>query len=283
MILVDIGNSGLRATHVPDGQHFDPELNSVFRLSWTAAGSVQNKPSPKQSAAPNQRWCDKNDESAFDWLLSKFWQYPQDRWLISSVQQTVCHILLQRIASIQPLAELYRVQYSDIPMRCRVDAPEKTGIDRLLAAFGAKQLFVGQGDPIIIVQAGTAITVDWVDHDGAYCGGAIMPGLGLSLQFLAAGTDQLPWLGNHAVDAQPILPGKNTVQAISVGVNAAIVGGTLHLIQRYREPVSNTKVARVVITGGDGKMIVPHVIPPVTYVDHLIFAGLSSLAQHRDR
>ena len=128
-----------------------------------------------------------------------------------------------------------------------------------------------------MIQAGTAVTVDFVDSEGVFCGGAIMPGLGLSLQLLAAGTDQLPWLGNHFVNILPELPGKNTVQAISAGVNAALVGGASHLVQRYRNQSPNGPNVKVVVTGGDGSLLLPHIVKPAEFVEHLVLRGLCML------
>ena len=104
-----------------------------------------------------------------------------------------------------------------------------------------------------------------------------MPGLGLSLQLLAAGTDLLPWLGNHAVDVRPTLPGRNTDQAISAGVNAALVGGTSHLVDRYRRESSNEREIKVIVTGGDGQLLIPHIAEPVELVEHAVLRGISYL------
>ncbi len=63
------------------------------------------------------------------------------------------------------------------------------GVDRLLAAAGAWTL---AKQAVIVVDAGTAITVDFVDGEGTFHGGAIAPGVGLMLEALATGTDALP-------------------------------------------------------------------------------------------
>ena len=222
MILVDIGNSGLRASRVASGHVFRDE--KVYRLSWSAAVEALRKPSPEQEAAPDQRWCKLEDLTAFDWLVSQFSGSTMEPCLVSCVQR---HALEQLRTSLKNsgLSIVPKVvSYADVPMTLDVESPEKTGVDRLLAAFTAYR-HVNQSTsdlkPVIVVQAGTAVTVDFVDESGVFRGGSIMPGLGLSLQLLAAGTDMLPWLGNHAVDVRPVLPGKNTEQAISAGVNPA--------------------------------------------------------------
>lgn len=278
MILVDIGNSGLRATQVTDQELFADQ--NVYRLSWSAAVASHRNPTPEQESAPNQLWCELRDPSAFDWLVSQFNASPNESWLISCVQRTALEELNRSLVKHGFRDMTKVVVHSDLSMKLDVDEPAKTGIDRLLAAWAAYAYTYQKNQPngpIIVIQAGTAVTVDFVNSEGVFCGGAIMPGLGLSLQLLAAGTDQLPWLGNHFVDILPELPGKNTVQAISAGVNAALVGGASHLVQRYRNQSPNGPNVKVVVTGGDGSLLLPHIVKPAEFVEHLVLRGLSML------
>jgi len=278
MILVDIGNSGLRAARVSEDQAFSNE--PVFRLSWSAAVASYRKPSPEQESAPNQKWCTLSDSHSFDWLVSQFEAYPGDEWFISCVQRTA---LVQLETSLKMAGMTGRVRivgFSDLPIKISVLEPDKTGIDRLLAGWAAHTIVKARtaiGEALIVVQAGTAVTVDLIAADGEFCGGAIMPGLGLALQLLAAGTDQLPWLGNHVVDSEPELPGKNTSQAISAGVNAALVGGASHIVHRYRKTHGDS--LKVIVTGGDGPLLLPHIPTPSERIDHLVLRGLSLLAK----
>jgi type III pantothenate kinase len=277
MILVDIGNSGLRATRVADDRLFSSE--KVYRLSWSASVASLRKAVPEQETEPDQRWCKLEDRSAFDWLVSQFKSHINDIWCVSCVQRIALEQLRASLNAAGSHADIKAVTYSDIPMPIDVEAPERTGIDRLLAAYGAIR-FLNEAMPLIVVQAGTAVTVDYVDSKGTFRGGSIMPGLGLSLQLLAAGTDQLPWLGNHAVDLRPTLPGKNTEQAISAGVNAALVGGACHLVNRYRSEQHSGDEATVIVSGGDGRLLMPHIAKPAQLVEHLVLRGLSHLASN---
>ena len=276
MILVDIGNSGLRASRVAEGRIFSDE--KVFRLSWAAAVASHRKPTPEQEAAPDQRWCKLDDSLAFEWLASQFSSFAKEPILVSCVQRRALEQLRASLNAHRMRTDPKVVTHSDIPMRIDVEAPEKTGVDRLLAAFSAYR-HVNESatttSPVIVIQAGTAVTVDIVDALGVFRGGSIMPGLGLSLQLLAAGTDLLPWLGNHAVDVRPILPGKNTEQAISAGVNAALVGGASHLVKRYRHEMSSSAEIKVIVSGGDGRLLMPHISPPAEFVDHIVLRALS--------
>ncbi len=282
MILVDIGNSGLRASRVANGQLFRDQ--KVYRLSWAAAVANLRKPSPEQEAAPDQRWCKLEDRSAFNWLVSQFDLFPNEPWLVSCVQRIALDQLRESLSAGGHSIEPKVVTHSHIPMTIDVELPARTGVDRLLAAYSAHRYVNNSQNAndsrtalqaVIVIQAGTAVTVDLVDAAGVFRGGSIMPGLGLSLQLLAAGTDMLPWLGNHAVDIRPALPGKNTEQAISAGVNAALVGGASHLVERYRSESNHGKAMKVIVSGGDGSLLMPHIAQPAEFVNHVVLHGLS--------
>ena len=283
MILVDIGNSGLRASRVADGQMFLDQR--VCRLSWAAAVATPRKPCPEQETAPDQYWCKLEDRSAFDWLIAQFHSPEKERWLVSCVQRIALEQLCGSLRSVRHDTSLHVVSYADIPMTIDVEMPARTGVDRLLAAYGAHR-YVNESQsasqPVVVIQAGTAVTVDLVDASGVFRGGSIMPGLGLSLQLLAAGTDMLPWLGNHAVDVRPTLPGKNTEQAISAGVNAALVGGASHLVERYRSELFRGESVKAIVSGGDGTLLMPHIAEPAEFVNHVVLRGLSLIGLSRD-
>jgi type III pantothenate kinase len=170
-----------------------------------------------------------------------------------------------------------------VGIEIQVDYPERVGIDRLLAARAAnawndsrcKTQKRSERTPVIVVQAGTALTVDWIDAQGRFQGGSILPGVGLALQYLAAGTDQLPWLPTDSIDRLPRLPGKNTEEAIAAGVHASLVGGVRYLVERYRNEIGGSSQIPVVISGGDGRLVLEHIATPATYVENLVLLGLA--------
>ncbi|MGB2966799.1 MAG: type III pantothenate kinase, partial [Phycisphaerae bacterium] len=96
-----------------------------------------------------------------------------------------------------------------IPIRADVEEPERVGTDRLLAALAARGRL---GSPCVVVDLGTAVTVDAVAADGAFAGGAIFPGLEMSADALARGTALLPKI-SLPTDAPRI--GRSTAEAIS--------------------------------------------------------------------
>ena len=98
-----------------------------------------------------------------------------------------------------------------VPIAVRVDRPGEVGADRLVNALAAARLY---GTPAVVVDFGTATTLDCVAADGAYVGGAIAPGLELGLEALAARTAKLPRVELRAPDRAI---GRDTVSAIQSG------------------------------------------------------------------
>jgi type III pantothenate kinase len=157
-----------------------------------------------------------------------------------------------------------------IPIRVEMDEPEGVGTDRLLAAVGAVER---AGAPCVVVDCGTAITVNAISAAGAFVGGAIMPGLGLMARVLSSGTAQLPEIVlGHSAPAV----GKSTVQAMAGGILHGAGGAVERLVAEARAVVG--PAARVLVTGGDAARVAPHLpddcreIVPTLVLEGLIAA-----------
>jgi type III pantothenate kinase len=136
-----------------------------------------------------------------------------------------------------------------MPLAVRVDRPWDVGPDRLVNAYAAAHL---HGAPAIVVDCGTATTLDAVDHDGAFVGGAIAPGLVLGLEALAARTARLPRVEPDLPDG-PI--GRDTTAAIQAGTvlgHRAMIEGLLARMRRQLADAAGlaSHEVRVVLTGG---------------------------------
>lgn len=165
---------------------------------------------------------------------------------------------------------------ADLPLRIRVDAPERVGIDRLLNAV-AGNVVRPDDMPLIIVSSGTATTVDYVAPDGAFEGGAILPGLELGAQALHHYTALLPLVppGEFSGDAPgPI--GKNTRDAIRSGLFWGQVGAVRELIAKFESQSSSWPT--VLVTGGAGALLTPQLGPHARYEEHLPLKGLALAA-----
>jgi type III pantothenate kinase len=124
----------------------------------------------------------------------------------------------------------------------KIDNPEDVGADRLLNALAAHQKYAG---PLMVIDFGTATTFDVVDHDGAYLGGAIAPGVNLSIEALHQAAARLPRIG---IGRPHQIIGKGTVTAMQSGVYWGYVGLIEGLVARitgeYGAPL------KIIGTGG---------------------------------
>lgn len=166
---------------------------------------------------------------------------------------------------------IYRVgREIPIPMQHTLDDASTVGQDRLLCAFGA---YARAKQACVIVDAGTAVTVDFIDGEGVFHGGVIAPGAQMMLDALHEKTAQLPRIdfkdgpkscvlgpkspetvqgsgqdpGPKVQDSGPF--GRNTREAMLLGVIDAIRGLVQHTVERYADFFG--AYPQIVATGGD--------------------------------
>ena len=130
----------------------------------------------------------------------------------------------------------------------RIDRPAEAGADRLANALAARVEF---GGPAIVVDLGTSTNFDLVDADGAYIGGAIAPGMGLSLEALVGRASKLPRI---ELRRPPSAIGTNTVHAMQSGTVLGYIGLVSGLLTALRGELverspSEARVT-VIATGG---------------------------------
>lgn len=194
---------------------------------------------------------------------------------IASVHPDALAILQEMFAQ-----RLQVITVSDLPIEVRVDQPEKVGIDRLLNALAINQLRP-TGTPAIVVDLGTACTVDRIAADGAFEGGAILPGVRLAAEALHRGTAALPRLElDQAAAIEPV--GKSTQAAIRSGLLWGMVGAVRELITRVSE--QDTGPRHVYLTGGDAPLLVEHLQSDEIVTRHLpnlVLAGIALVAGDR--
>lgn len=171
--------------------------------------------------------------------------------------------------------DTFRLTGSDLPIENRTHLPQAVGVDRLLGGVAANVLRRPE-TPAIVVDLGTAITVDLIAPDGAFEGGAILPGIGLSARALAAGADQLPETPFDELHEAPDAVGRSTVEAIHAGLFWGAVGAVRELIARQRDRL--TLPPQVLLTGGAAPSVARLLGGPdytVRHVAHLVLAGIA--------
>lgn len=137
-----------------------------------------------------------------------------------------------------------------LPIDLGVDDPTKIGVDRVCSASAA---FDQLGTGCVVVDFGSAVTVDLVDDDGVLLGGAILPGVRMQLRAMHEFTAVLP-----AVEpAMTELPfGRNTTEAMQAGVCRGISGAVRNLVEGYASHLN--RWPQVVATGGDLERMMHH-------------------------
>ena len=136
-----------------------------------------------------------------------------------------------------------------IPIHFDLAPEQMTGQDRFLNALAA---YTTMQQACIVVDAGTAMTVDFVDGEGVFQGGAIMPGFGMLIRTLHERTTALPEAGMQPLPEDQAF-GKNTDQAIRLGVASMLRGGVRALAERYA--IAYEAYPPIIATGGDAKLL----------------------------
>lgn len=168
-----------------------------------------------------------------------------------------------------PLARILTL--ADIPLKKLYPT---LGIDRALALLGAGTRL---GWPILVIDAGTALTLTGVDSDQNLVGGAILPGLGLQASFLARKTAALPQI--QFPQHLPQRWATQTPEAIQSGIIYTLLAGIQDFIHAWWRDYPASKI---VLTGGDRNLLkfylstkFPDLGTHLVVDPHLIFAGMA--------
>jgi len=132
-------------------------------------------------------------------------------------------------------------------VRILYDNPREVGADRIANALAA---FRKYGGPVIVIDLGTAVTYDAISGDGSYLGGAIAPGVGISLQALV---DHTARLFRVEIEAPDSVIGRTTVTSIQSGLLWGFVAQIEGMVKRMTDELGGS--ARVIATGGQATMV----------------------------
>ena len=175
---------------------------------------------------------------------------------------------------LRPRVE-YLLEFSSqtpVPIGNAYLTPETLGRDRLAAAVGAAALCPGRD--VLIVDFGTAVTIDLVTADGTFRGGCISPGMKTRFRALHDYTAKLPLCG-PTEDEQ--LQGLTTEEAIRLGVMNSLTFEIEGYIARMREKIDDLCV---IFTGGDAKYFAKRIKNTIFANCNLVFCGLDRILEY---
>jgi len=191
-----------------------------------------------------------------------------ERIVISNVAGDGAHQLLVNWTSIFDAEPLWlHADTERCGVRNRYEKPELLGPDRWAALIAARAIHNGA---TLVVNAGTATTVDMLAEDGTFLGGAILPGVELMRFVLHEHTGRLPIQeGQHRE-----MP-RNTVDAIETGCRHAQAGAVERMYRVFRDIAP---APLCIVAGGAGRTLVDQLSMPRRYVENLVLDGLARIA-----
>jgi len=263
LLAVDIGNSRIK-----------------LGLFTDASGSLP-EPSQTLASSPGKgaRKFDFNDLG--DWLSQNV--PPATRSYIASVSRPAAEqftVFLKSAADGQ-YSDFRQFTNDDMPIENRTEEPERVGIDRLAAAVAANAIR-RPDTPAVVIDFGTAITVDLVASDGGFEGGAILPGIGLAAAALHERTDALPHVVPQLDGKSPSAVGTSTEAAMHAGLFWGTVGAAREIIARQCDGL--TRPPQVLVTGSASPDIARLLGSPeytVRFMPHLVLSGLAIVAREQ--
>jgi len=147
--------------------------------------------------------------------------------------------------------------------------PAQLGADRWAALIGVRDLLEGAA---VVVNAGTAVTIDALTQEGEFLGGVIVPGLHLMAEALTRGTAGLPRAGGTFAQ----FPG-NTADAIATGAMQSVCGA----VERMERALAAQGVEpQILLSGGAARAISSHLERPARVIPNLVLEGLRVIAAH---
>ena len=160
-----------------------------------------------------------------------------------------------------------------IPIKNNYATPETLGKDRLAGVIAANFLFPKQA--CLVVDAGSALTFNFLDADACFQGGSISVGLKMRYKALNHFTARLPLLSFDKEAVSDNLIGRDTVSAMTIGVQQGFVSEVEGLVRRYKKKYGKFQL---LITGGDGAFLFENIkIKNKYYERDLVLIGLNRI------
>ena len=203
-------------------------------------------------------------------------------WLSCVASERVRDSIMHEVESLFGIkAQIAKVTSNAGGLSNHYDDMSRLGVDRWLAALGARSLF-SEGD-LIVIDAGTAVTIDWVSAENCFEGGVILPGFVTmhdSLLERTAGIQSTSKMVSSAI-------GKNTRDCVNAGVQFGLLGAIERVVAevsvvvaaRRNDAIGISEGPRLLIMGGDADKIQSGSRLDLELQSSLIFYGLMLLSK----
>ncbi len=203
--------------------------------------------------------------------------------MLTAFEITGCAACSTVPAALRELRVMLAEYYPDVPtvivepgvrtgVSLQYDNPKEVGSDRIVNTLAAHHLV--DGSPAIVVDFGTTTNFDVVNERGDFLGGALAPGIEISLDALAARAAQLSKVELVAPSRGPI--GKSTVEALQSGVVFGFAGQVDGLVRRLRVALhpEDPSAVEVIATGGLATLVIEHCETVTRHEPDLTLLGL---------
>lgn len=207
----------------------------------------------------------------------------KDLWKFSAVESTedkVCKVIISSVLDepanrylkkqfelLFPIKDVFFVRSiaSGFGIKNGYQQPERLGVDRFVAMVGARAI---TKQALVVVDIGTAITIDLLSATGEHKGGLISAGLGLLRNSLGRSTANLPLIS----DSNCSFPATETESAIAGGTILTLAGLVNHIYSMQNNDY------KLILTGGDAETVSPYINAAHQIIPDLIFKGLNVIA-----
>lgn len=191
--------------------------------------------------------------------------YPLKRIILASVRQDITDTLEREIESHL----IHELRISQVKKEeLDYETPDTLGIDRYLVCLGAKEI---TENPVVVVDAGSACTIDYMDEGGVYKGGVIMPGLNSLVSIFKRTAPELPAI---EVAFPKNFPGKSTEESLQLGQVIFFADGINMMLDRFSNIYGEYDLY---LTGGDAQTVSKLIRNSGTIDESLIFDGMASM------
>ncbi len=206
-------------------------------------------------------------------ILSEIKEILKKHEISTGIMSNVASISDSKLKKLKDLVHIQVISsFTEVPFKNLYKTPKTLGVDRIALVAGAVSQFSGHN--ILVIDAGTCITFDFVNSEGEYLGGAISPGLKMRFNSLNYFTANLPLL---EIDELTDFIGKNTKESINSGVINGAIQEIDGVINQYKKKFLDLTV---VLTGGDTNFLAKQLKSSIFANQNLLLQGLNRILIH---